>query len=200
MTAIIGRYARAVGSGNLAMDAGRLHDADVLLAAGMSGGQTKRFDGAKRFDDEMGMALLRLRAEAGPVLLQELDADAGDVTARVLVLSRLRGLVEVRQQLARSAARAVVRLKTDLTAERRAQVVGATLQAWLWPRCDVCRGLGELGAYGSPRRKCKACGGSGRKRDHSMGLDEDKLRACLLVQMDVVERAAQERLQRAYKS
>jgi hypothetical protein len=194
MTAIMGRYARAVGSGNLAMDAVRLHDADVLLAAGMSGGR------AKRFGDAMGMALLRLRAEAGPVLLQELDADAGDMTARVLVLSRLRGLVEVRQQLASSAVRAVVRLKTDLSAERRAQVVGATLQAWLWPRCDVCRGLGELGAYGSPRRKCKACGGSGRKRDHSMGVDEDTLRAYLLGHMDVVEEAARERLQRAYKS
>jgi len=169
------KYTRAAHSTNLGMDTLSVRDSDVLAAAGWAG-QGERAG--------LGTLLMRLRAEADAVTLQEAAGAGGDLTSRVLVLMRLQSLEAVKRALMTHACRLVVRLGADLTVERQAEVAGMALQSWLWPQCDACGGRGQSGQYGKLQHICTACHGTGKRKMSKAGADEDMLLAAMLDDMD----------------
>lgn len=152
------RYAVAMESSNLRVKPTRC-DTDLLMAAGVA----KDRNGNSL---ALGTSLYRLRAEFDSV---KATIHAGKALApvdRLMVLSQLQTLSEVKRSLGAHAVVLATKtrfMKPDADALR---VAGRCLDVWLDPLCSKCDGRGTTNEYGKPKVICKSCGGSGARKSH----------------------------------
>jgi len=171
------RYAVAMESSNLRVKPTRC-DTDLLMAAGVA----KDRNGNSL---ALGTSLYRLRAEFDSV---KATIHAGKALApvdRLMVLSQLQTLSEVKRSLGAHAVVLATKtrfMKPDADALR---VAGRCLDVWLDPLCNKCGGRGTTNEYGKPKVICKSCGGSGARKSH-LGKDtqEQSFAQALLSSVD----------------
>lgn len=135
-------YTSATASSNLRCEADRRTDVDVLIAAGCTPGI-------------LGSALMRLHSEwdgcAKPRAMTETDAR--------LLIGNIKTLPRVMEILSEWA-----KLRGMDDPLRLAQAVVAH---WVDGTCHACHGRGHEVIPGTPAlgRKCKACSGTGRRKE-----------------------------------
>ncbi|MGA0608848.1 hypothetical protein [Caldimonas sp. KR1-144] len=109
----------------------------------------------------------RMRSDAEAMRRQ---AEAAHVTARLLILQRMKSLDATKAALGRWACVQATRrhfMQNDADVVRLA---GRVLNVFLDPTCSSCQGRGRNGGYGSVQSICRACSGSG-KRKTNLGKD-----------------------------
>lgn len=135
-------YVSATQSSNLRCEPARRTDVDMLIAAGCTPGI-------------LGAALMRLHSEydsaAKPQVMTEAEAR--------LLMNRLKSLPRVLEAL-----EAWARL-SRMDAPKQLTVVAAA--HWVDSTCRCCHGRGHELIPGTPSlgRKCKACYGTGKRKD-----------------------------------
>lgn len=135
-------YTSATQSSNLRCEADRRTDVDVLIAAGCTPGI-------------LGSALMRLHSEydgsAKPAVMTATEA--------LLLMGKLKSLPRVLSVIEGWAV-----LQHMEAPKRLAQAV---IAHWLAPGCTHCQGRGHEQIAGTPSlgRKCKACGGTGKRKE-----------------------------------
>lgn len=163
------RYRKAATTSNLKVEARRMGDCDILIAAGWS--------------DSLGIKLYRLAGEFDQVA-QDLHR-AQTQTDAIMVMSHLKTLNQARVAL---VAFAMPMLPRWGVADPNiiGILVGRVLSAWLDPNCPRCGGTGTIGGYdGKSANICRRCGGSGKTR-HGLGENDRERYAAqrLLMTMD----------------
>lgn len=155
-------YTSATQSSNLRCEADRRTDVDVLIAAGCTPGI-------------LGAALMRLHSEYD----SSSEKRPGSQTDAILLLGKLKSLPRVLE-----AIEAWATLRKLAEPKRLAHAVVAH---WLDSTCRPCGGRGQEMIAGTPSlgRRCKACHGSG-KRKEPMG---EAGRKALNLMEDCVSRA-----------
>lgn len=136
------QYTSATQSSNLRCEADTRTDIDVLLASGMTPGI-------------LGSALMRLHSEYD----SSSEKQARTTTDAILLMGKLKSLPRVLQALEEWA-----RLRGLDAPKRLAQAVVAH---WLDARCQPCHGRGHEQIPGTPHlgRTCKACKGTGKRKE-----------------------------------
>lgn len=135
-------YVSAAQSSNLRCEADRRTDVDVLIAAGCTPGI-------------LGSALMRLHSEfdgaAKPAVMTATDA--------MLLMGKLKSLPRVLSVIEAWAA------QRGLDAPKR--LAQAVVAYWLDAQCRPCNGRGHELIVGTPSlgRKCKACKGTGKRKE-----------------------------------
>lgn len=135
-------YTSATQSSNLRCEADRRTDVDVLIAAGCTPGI-------------LGSALMRLHSEydgsAKPAVMTATEA--------ILLMGKLKSLPRVLEAIEAWAV-----LRGMESPKRLAQAVVAY---WLDAQCKPCHGRGHEQISGTPSlgRKCKACNGTGKRKE-----------------------------------
>ena len=147
MTATAERYVRATRSSHLRMKE-ESGDVDTLVAAGMA-------------RESLGVSLLRLRAQYDATARPATDSS---LTAHLLILINLPGLVGVREHLGEYGETLAAALRTSASKREIQQVAGLVLDVLLDPSCRPCGGLGFTGVYGVPRLRCAVCRETGKRR------------------------------------
>lgn len=140
--AIEERYTRATTSSNLRCEADTRSDVDVLIACGLTPGI-------------LGGALMRLHSEYDSS--SEKQARTG--TDAILLMGRLKSLPRVLEALDGWAT-----LRGLGAPGKLAQAVTAY---YLDSKCPACEGRGHERIAGTPMlgRQCKACRGTGRRKE-----------------------------------
>lgn len=135
-------YVSATQSSNLRCDPDKRTDLDVLIAAGCTPGI-------------LGAALMRLHSEFD----SSSEKQARTATDAILLMGKLKSLPRVLQALEDWA-----RLR-GLDAPKR--IAQAVVAHWLDARCQPCHGRGHEQIPGTPSlgRKCKACNGTGKRKE-----------------------------------
>lgn len=170
-------YVSATQSSNLRCEPDKRTDVDVLLASGMTpgilGGALMRlhseWDGAERLraaapadfakTAEPRKPLAAMATAAGNAAAAKALADAANEQAMILLMGKLKSLPRVLEVVEAWA------VKRGLGEPKRlAQYVVAH---WLAPGCPHCHGRGHELIAGTPSlgRRCKACHGSGRRKE-----------------------------------
>jgi hypothetical protein len=146
------RYARAINSSHLKVKGWTEPggDAETLIAAG--GAET------------LGVMLARLRAEWDTIHPTERLQAADDLTARVLVLMKLRTLSATKQAIYNFAFKQAARRGIDPKDAALLDLCGKVLDVWLDRKCHHCEGRGFNGGYREPQVHCRPCRGSGNRR------------------------------------
>lgn len=100
-------------------------------------------------------------------------AEAAALTEHMLILSYLPSLRSVKEQVARYALAASTRLRYMAPPEYVLTLAGRVLDVHLSPKCRKCNGKGFNGnrAKGEQQKRCRACKGSGSRRDE-LGKDD----------------------------
>lgn len=113
------------------------------------------------------------------------SAEAAALTAKALILVRLKTLPEARRALAVFALGLATRTRFMRPNNEVLVIAGKAMSAWLDPLCNVCQGRSFSGGYTSPVMLCGACNATGRRKAH-LGSDYDshEFGKALLVQMD----------------
>lgn len=146
-------YRRATNTSNLKVEARRMGDCDILIAAGWA--------------DSLGIKLYRLAGEFDQVA-RDLHR-VNNQTDAIMVLCHLKTLTQARASLVGFALDAAPRWGVMMDQNITAVVVGKVLSAWLDPNCPKCSGIGTIGGYdGQVANICRRCGGSGKTR-HGLG-------------------------------
>ena len=171
------RYAVAMESSNLRVKPTRC-DTDLLMAAGVA----KDRNGNSL---ALGTSLYRLRAEFDSV---KASIHAGKALApvdRLMVLSQLQTLSEVKRSLGAHAVVLATKMRFMKPDADALRVAGRCLDVWLDPLCNKCGGRGTTNEYGKPKVICKSCGGSGARKSH-LGKDtqEQSFAQALLSSVD----------------
>lgn len=135
-------YTSATQSSNLRCEPDRRTDVDILLASGMTPGI-------------LGAALMRLHSEFD----SSSEKQARTATDAILLMGKLKSLPRVLQALEDLA-----RLR-GLDAPKR--IAQAVVAHWLDARCQPCHGRGHEHIAGTPSlgRTCKACKGTGKRKE-----------------------------------
>lgn len=136
------RYTRATTSSNLKCEADTRSDVDVLLAAGMSPGI-------------LGSALMRLHSEFD----SSSEKQARTATDALLLMGKLKSLPRVLEALEGWA------LLRGMDAPGKLALAVAAY--WLDSSCTACEGRGHERIAGTPMlgRQCKACRGTGKRKE-----------------------------------
>lgn len=146
-------YTRAVQAKSLKVSTVHRTEADILISAGWASQADKV---------GLGSILMRLDAECGQISAREMLDASESLADRVLLLAKLQTLDAAKSMLALHAAKAVVRLKTNMTADERLSITGRALQDWLFPVCHHCNGAGLAYHEGAKKfTKCRNCHGTG---------------------------------------
>lgn len=135
-------YTSATQSSNLRCDPDRRTDVDLLIAAGCTPGI-------------LGGALMRLHSEFD----SSSEKQARTATDAILLMGKLKSLPRVLEAI---EAWAVLR---GLDAPKR--LAQAVVAHWLDARCQPCHGRGHELIPGTPSlgRQCKACKGTGKRKE-----------------------------------
>jgi len=144
------RYARAIHSSHLEVKEEARGDADTIIAAGMA--------------ETLGVMLARLRAEWDTIHPTERAQAADDLTARVLVLIKLRTLDQAKRAILNFAVKQAERRGVDPQDHALIDLCGKVLDVWLDRKCHHCEGRGFNGGYREPQVHCRPCRGSGNRR------------------------------------
>jgi len=133
----------------------------------------------------LGTSLYRLRAEFDSV---KASIHAGKALApvdRLMVLSQLQTLSEVKRSLGAHAVVLATKMRFMKPDADALRVAGRCLDVWLDPLCNKCGGRGTTNEYGKPKVICKSCGGSGARKSH-LGKDtqEQSFAQALLSSVD----------------
>jgi hypothetical protein len=173
------RYSRAISSGHLEMR-DRRGDIDVVIAAGLSGDSlaSNLFRLAVEYDAVRGdhraaedrlkasedHAAQKCGAEAERITQSAKDAA---LTAHVLSLSQLRSLWNTKQLFGEFARQEATRHHFMRSDKDVSAIAGRVLDAWMRPLCGSCNGRGFSGGShrGEMQTVCRACRGSGQRRD-----------------------------------
>lgn len=147
------RYSRAMSSPNLKW--GKLHERTVDLDILIAFGWIKQ--------ESLGTSLYRLRTEFDAINKIEVARCGSSLVARVLTLSQLRALPDVRNALGRFSIAHATRQRFMRPDDRVLQIAGRALDLWLDPHCPTCTGRGFTGGYGAPIVLCSHCHGSGKR-------------------------------------
>lgn len=140
--AIEERYTRATTSSNLKCEADTRSDVDVLIACGLTPGI-------------LGGALMRLASEFD----SSSEKRPGSKTDAILLMGKLKSLPRVLEALEGWAT-----LRGLDAPGKLAQAVTAY---YLDSKCTACEGRGHERVAGTPMlgRQCKACRGTGRRKE-----------------------------------
>lgn len=186
------RYAQAMHSNHLQVQADTRGDVDLLIAVGwvreglgadlyrlrsefdvVRGEQHQAHDNARAaMADVRRVRAMAMSEAVSEFDRQELLMQAGAMletaqraleTARALLLSRLKSRRLTREALSRYAMRLAARCGAVLTVSEIDDVAGQALDAWLDPWCWSCEGRGFHGGPGVPRVLCNVCHGSRRQ-------------------------------------
>lgn len=170
---VVERYSVAAASGC---------DLDIHGAAGMVGPR-----------HELGLALLRVRAEFDTVRAKLSRANTARRTGRPMqpediIMARAEALMAM-ETLEPCKRLLIVRASSMATKKRFmqpytvvAQLLGKVLDVFLDQTCHVCDGTGHVGNQyaGETKRECRACRGTGSRRDTIGANAEQKWFAYLL--------------------
>ena len=200
------RYGAATEAANLRVGAEQRGPADYLIAAGW-------------LEDSLGALLFRLQHEYDAVrgehelatdLVERMETAAraagvppaeirrgtaaAVLTARLLILQRLKTLRETKPALQRFACQLATKARFMRSDAEVAIVAGRALDVFLSPTCHHCNGRGFNGGRhrGEATATCRPCEGTGHRKG-SVGKDVPSRRfaACLLGEMDrLLSRAA----------
>ena len=134
-------YVSATQSSNLRCEADRRTDVDVLIAAGCTPGI-------------LGGALMRLHSE-----YDSSEKRAGTQTDAILLMGKLKSLPRVLEAIEEWA------LLRGLDEPKR--LAHAVVAHWLDSTCQPCGGRGHEMIAGTPSlgRRCKACHGTGKRKE-----------------------------------
>ena len=198
------RYSSAMGSSHLKMTE-RRGDLDIIIAAGLipDGLASALFRLAHEYDGvraEHRAAESRLRikefeaqgqkpTEAEATIKQ---AEAEALTAHALILARLRSLERTKNLFGEFAIQEATRQRF-MRPDREALILaGQVLDVWLNPNCKRCDGRGTMGGShrGEISTVCKACKGTGHRRDQ-IGRDEPQRKFAGHLTMRISELLAQ---------
>lgn len=164
------RYASATESCDLSLHSERRADADVLLAAGMSGAKSPR----------AAVALLVLRIAA-----------TGDARGLDAVIEQLADWI-ARHQSRRGGRPAPRAVRRDAAAQAVAW--------WMRRTCGACDGLGFLKVIGAPALSataCPQCGGSGKRAlSTSVALSRLEMAQLVVDDLDALAGAARAGMRR----
>ena len=209
------RYQRATQSSNLEVEERRKGDVDHLIAAGWVSESlgTMLYRLVGEFDSikgEHGLAEAEIQRARGVIeakldaARKEQDADKAEqlrqqaadlrkeseratVTARALILMRLKTLHETKEALGRFAVVLATRRNIPEPDAWVLKLTGRVLDVFLDPTCHSCDGRGFNGGThrGEKTVICRACSGSGKRRTN-LGKDavERHFAGMLLVEMD----------------
>ena len=135
------RYTSATTSSNLRCQADVRSDADILIACGLTPGI-------------LGSALMRLHSE-----YDSSERRHGTQTEALLLMGKLKSLPRVLEALEGWAV-----LRGMDAPAKLAQAVAAY---WLDSKCTACEGRGHERIAGTPMlgRQCKACRGTGKRKE-----------------------------------
>lgn len=148
------RYARAINSSHLEVKDEARGDVDTIIAAGMA--------------ERLGVMLVRLRAEWDTIHPAERMQAADDLTARVLVLIKLRSLEPAKGAILRFALGQAERRGIDPSDAGLLDLCAKVLDVWLDRKCHHCEGRGFNGGYREPQITCRPCRGSGNRRQSQL--------------------------------
>lgn len=112
-------------------------------------------------------AVKRILADADSMRRQ---AEAAHVTARLLILQRMKSLDATKAALGRWACVQATKRNFPANDAEVAKLAGRVLNVFLDPTCSSCQGRGANGGYRAPQVICRACSGSG-KRKTNLGKD-----------------------------
>lgn len=158
------RYARAITSGNLRVQARTPGDADVLIAAGLSLAR-KRPRG--RPASSLASMLYHVRVEYDKVDKRSLARSNVNITHVLLALTHVRSLFPVREALRAFTRGQAWREEMELEEATVHRVADGVLEYFLDPICGTCNGTKFKSVLGTGRlsgEACPNCQGSGRRR------------------------------------
>ena len=94
-------------------------------------------------------------------------------SARAFILMGLGTLHDAKQALGAMALRMAANPKRNLPTETAMRLAGRVLDVWLDETCHKCDGTGVIGNryQGDTERQCRACAGTGHRRE-SLGSDD----------------------------
>ncbi len=165
MTAVGERYSAAIESSNLRVKAEEKGDVDLLIAAGWA-------------PDTLGAMLYRLATEFDTVRA-DVRRGALSPVERFLILGRLKSLPAARDEIGIWACIEATRQRFMQPDSAVRVLVGRVIDVHLDPTCHVCEGRGFNGGgrheHTGPQIICRACRGSGLRRD-SVGKTEEERR------------------------
>lgn len=157
---IADRYARAVTSSNLRVQARTPGDADVLIASGLA--SQKLFQRAP----PLASMLYRLRIEYDKVDKRSLARVNVTTTNVLLALTHVRSLLPARKALQNFVEGQAWREGMELDVETLERVADRVLDHFLDPICGACNGVQFKVVIGTGRLSgvaCSKCLGSGRR-------------------------------------
>jgi hypothetical protein len=155
------RYARAITSSNLRVQARTPGDADVLIASGLAARKLSKKGAAS-----LASMLYRVRIEYDKVDKRSLARRDVNITNVLLALTHVRSLMPVRDALRAFVRGQAWREAMELDEETLHRIADQVLEYFLDPVCGTCNGTKFKVVVGTGRLSgvvCANCLGSGKR-------------------------------------